>query len=202
MRYERSFQDALQVAQKRGTRAALMQEKKLLKLVRAKEDEIRFQALETIFFWDGKGNIVLSRTGSADQVSFTRQELTAINPVISTHNHPSGTKYPPSDPRYGSNSFSLSDVKSACLTKLRELRVVSPQYRYSLKPPQEGWDIDYFDTVLRPEFDALFYQTRREFIAQVQKRTVMPHVAGIILLHEVWTRLAARLGLQYARYED
>lgn len=179
-----------------------MSEEELLQLVRAKEDEIRFQPLETIFFWDEEGNVVLSRTGSADQVSFARTELTAINPVISTHNHPSGTKYPPNDPRYGSNSFSLSDVKSACLTKLQELRVVSPKYCYSLKPPAMGWDIDYFETVLRPEFDALFYAVRRELIAQVQARKVLPLVAGINLLHEVWTRLAAQLGLQYARYED
>ena len=66
MRYERSFQDALQVAQKRGTRAALMQEKKLLKLVRAKEDEIRFQALETIFF------------GTAKETSFYQEQEAPI----------------------------------------------------------------------------------------------------------------------------
>lgn len=179
-----------------------MNEQELLQLVRAKEDEIRFQPLETIFFWDEQGNIVLSRTGSADQVSFMRAELTAIQAVISTHNHPSGTKYSPRDPRYGSNSFSLSDVKAACITKLRELRVVSPKYRYSLKPPATGWDIDYFETVLCPEYNVTFYGVRREFIAQVQARKVMPHVAGINLLHEVWTRLAAKLGLQYARYED
>ncbi len=179
-----------------------MNEQALLQLVRAKDDEIRCQPLETIFFWDEQGNIVLSRTGSADQVSFTRAELTAIQAVISTHNHPSGTKYSPRDPRYGSNSFSLSDVKAACITRLQELRVVSPKYRYSLKPPASGWDTNYFETILQPEFDVLFSQVRREFITQVQARKVMPQVAGINLLHEVWTRLAARLGLQYVRYED
>ena len=190
------------MAQKRGTTTALMQEKKLLELVLAKEDEIRFQSLETIFFWDSQGQIVLSRTGSADQVSFRRDELTAINAVISTHNHPSGTKFPLHDPRYGSNSFSLSDVKSACLARLRELRVVSPKYRYSLKPPAAGWDNDFFDTVLRLGYDAIFYQVRRELIAQVQARKILSHEAGINLLHEVWSRLATKLGLQYARYED
>lgn len=179
-----------------------MTEQELLQLVRAKEDEIRFQSLETIFFWDNQGNIVLSRTGTADQVSFTRAELTAIKVVISTHNHPSGIKYLPSDSRYGSNSFSLSDVKAACITKLQELRVVSPKYRYSLKPSASGWDLDYFEAILRPEFDALFVQVRRELIVQVQARKMMPHVAGINLLHEVWTRLAIKLGLQYIRYED
>lgn len=179
-----------------------MNEDDLLEIVRGQEDQIRFQLLESVFFWDAQGTLLLTRTGSAEQVSFTRQELQAIKPVIATHNHPSGTRYLPSDPRYASHSFSLNDVKVACLTSLREIRVVSPKYRYSLRPSVTGWDEGYFDATLRPYFEQVRIAVRREFIAQVQARKVLASVAGIELLHTVWSRLARQLGLQYTRYED
>lgn len=179
-----------------------MSEDDLLKIVRAQEDQIRFQILESVFFWDAHGTLLLTRTGSAERVSFTRQELQAIKPVIATHNHPSGTPYHPADPRYASHSFSLNDVKVACLTDLREVRVVSPKYRSSLRPSAGGWEESYFEAVLRPSFEQIMLQVRRELIAEVQARKVLASVAGIELPHLVWSRLAPKLGLQYARYED
>lgn len=179
-----------------------MQEDKLLQIVRKQEDLIRFQRLESAFFWNAEGHVLLSRTGKAHQVVFTRQELKAINAVIATHNHPSGMNYAPHDPRYASNAFSLSDIKLACLTELQEVRVVTPKHRYSLKPASSGWDLAYFEGILRPEFEQTFLAVRRQLIEKVQARKILSAEAGMRLLHEVWTRVAQTLGLEYACYED
>ena len=201
MRYERSFKDALKVAQKQGTTAALMQEKKLLKLMRAKEDQIRAQRFESAFFWDGRGNLLLSKDGDVSRVTFNDQELALMKGAVATHNHPHGWRYSERDGRRGGHSFSAKDVRLACQASLTILRLVTPKFRYMMKPPPQGWDQNYWETTLLPAYSQMFEEVKREFRAQVQARQILQSEAEPLLRHEVWDRLARQFGLQYSREE-
>ena len=200
-RYERSFKDALKAAQKQGTTATLMQEKKLLKLMRAKEDEIRAQRFESAFFWDGRGNLLFSRDGELTRVKFTDEERVLLQGSFSTHNHPLGWNYSERDPRRAGNSFSENDVRAACYFSLAILRIVTPQLRYMMKPPPAGWDGEYWEKTLGPTYRRIYQQTMDEFMAKVQARQMLSSVAGTTFSHEVWSRVAAQLGLNYTREE-
>ncbi len=201
MRCERGSKDALKVAQKQGTKATLMQEKKLLKLMRTKEDGIRAQRFESAFFWDRQGSLILSRDGELTRVKFTDEERVLLQGSFSTHNHPLGWNYSERDPRRAGNSFSENDVRAACYFSLAILRIVTPQLRYMMKPPPEGWDGDYWEKILRPTYCRIYQQTWDEFMAKVKARQMLSSVAGTTFLQEVWSRVAAQLGLKYSREE-
>lgn len=176
-----------------------MNEKNLLQLVRAKEDEIRVQRFESAFFWDRQGNLLFSRDGELTKVNFAEEERVLLQGLVSTHNHPLGWNYSERDPRRAGNSFSENDVRSACYFSLSILRIVTPQLRYMMKPPPEGWDGEYWEKTLGPTYRRVYKQTMDEFMTKVKARQMLSSVAGATFGHEVWSRVAAQLGLKYTR---
>ena len=178
-----------------------MQEKKLLTLVRAKEDEIRPQRFESAFFWDRQEKLLLSRHGEPTSVKFSADEIALLKGAIATHNHPLGWNYSERDARRAGNSFSENDVRAAGYFSLSILRIVTPKLRYMMKPPPQGWDGAYWEKTLGPTYRRIYAQTWDEFIAKVQARQMLSSVAGTTFGHEVWPRVASQLGLEYDREE-
>lgn len=133
-----------------------MNEQELLQFVRAKEDEIRAQRFESAFFWDWQGNLLLSKDGEPTSVQFTDEEIALVQGAISMHNHPYGWNFSARDPRRAGYSFSEFDVQSACQASLAILRIVTPQFRYMMKPPPQGWGLDYWENVLQLEYQQTY----------------------------------------------
>lgn len=134
-------------------------------------------------------------------VKFTDEEVVLVKGAASTHNHPQGWKYPERDPRRAGYLFSANDVKSACWASLSLLRVVTPQFRYMMKPPPQGWDDTYWEKVLQPEYQQVYQEVLVELKAQVQARQILLARAESVFRHLVWSRVTARLGLKYVREE-
>jgi hypothetical protein len=178
-----------------------MNEQELLQLVRAKEDEIRAQRFESAFFWDWQGNLLLSKDGEPDLVRFTPQEIALVKGSISTHNHPYGWKFSERDPRRAGYSFSENDVKSACHASLSVLRIVTPQFRFMLKAPSQGWNVDYWETTLKPACQQTQAVVRVYLKAQIQARQILQSDGEALFRHLLWTRVATELGLTYSREE-
>lgn len=178
-----------------------MNEKKLLKLVRAKEDEIRAQRFESAFFWDRRGKLLLSKDGEPSRVKFTPEEIMLVKGAISTHNHPQGWKYSERDPRRAGYSFSANDVKAACHTELYILRIVTPQTRFMMKPPPQGWDAEYWEKIIRPTYQQIYRDVLVELKTKVQARHILQNAGEALFRHLIWTRVATRLGLTYRREE-
>lgn len=178
-----------------------MNEQKLLQLVRAKEDEIRAQRFESAFFWDWQGNLLLHTDGEVDRITFSDKELALMKGTAATHNHPHGWRYAERDPRRGGHSFSAKDVQLACQNSLILLRVVTPKFRYMMKPPPQGWNQNYWETTLLPEYDRLYNEVKVELKARVKMRQILQADAEPLFRHEVWVRVAKRLGVEYAREE-
>jgi hypothetical protein len=179
----------------------MMTEAELLKIVRAQEDQIRPQRFESAFFWDWKGNLLLAKDGEPTTVKFSDLEMALVQGAVSTHNHPFGWRFSVHDPRRAGYSFSKEDLKSACQVSLALLRIVTPKFRFMMKPPSQGWDTHYWEQVLQPEYDRIYKDVQAELKANVQARRIMQSEAETLFRDLVWTHVSAQLGLVYSREE-
>ena len=176
-----------------------------IELVRAKEEEIKFNRFESAFAVDEAGNVLMDKAGEQFHVGFTleeRERLRAGRGVIFTHNHPRGWGYPESSPLRGGSSFSDTDVRFACQTELAETRVVTPRHRYFMRPPAQGWSLGYWDALLEPSYTHHEADVHRYFRLLLARKQIAAEKAGTGTAHEIWTRVAAEWGLIYGREQE
>lgn len=167
--------------------------------IREQEDQIRLQPIEIAIAWDAEGTQVLKKVGEQHRIVFTDDELALLQGTVFTHNHPSGLAYLDNDPRSFGNSLSLSDVRLACYASLAEMRVVTPKLRFSLKPPAEGWNSDYWQSVLEPVYWKYKRSVSQEMIDAIQTGRMPQPMAEAIHFHEICRRTAVEVGLRYIR---
>lgn len=77
------------------------------------EDDIKKQDFESCAAFDENGEIIFSKDGEKDRVAFNDEERIMCNGTIFTHNHPIGY------------SFSPADIRWACQSEMKEMRVIS-----------------------------------------------------------------------------
>ena len=174
-------------------------------LVRAKEEEIKFNRFESAFAVDEARNVLMDKAGEQFHVGFTlweRERLRAGLGVIFTHNHPRGWGYAENSPLRGGSSFSDTDIRFACQTELAEMRVVTPRHRYFMRPPDQGWSLGYWDALLEPSYAQHEADVRRYFRLLIARKQATAEEAGTETAHEVWTRIAAEWGLTYGREQE
>ena len=75
------------------------------------ETKIRDQDFETAGIFDDKGKLIFRKDGEKDNVMFAKEESAKFEGMTLTHNHPIG------------DSFSPMDLKYACATKMKSMRV-------------------------------------------------------------------------------
>jgi SPP1 gp7 family putative phage head morphogenesis protein len=140
-----------------GPRTAVQAER-----LRTIEDDIRGQSYESAAVVDADGNVIFRKDGRTNSVSFTPEEFVLMNDKTITHNHPAGWTFSSTDPRRAGNSFSPSDVKLAIEQNLAEIRAVTPEYLYTLKRPQGGWEPGFWSSVIEPQMkeDETFREKR------------------------------------------
>ena len=171
-------------------------------IVRAKEDQIRFQTFESAFAWDAQGNEILAKEGHRSGVSMTPQECALLSDTVFTHNHPDGLRYNDSDPRYEGNSFSDVDVEFAMTNSLAEIRAVTPKLRFSLKRPAVGWSGADWISIAKPEFEYALNEVRAEQTGAFRRGAITSEQAQANHWHKIWLRVSQRLGWDYRREES
>lgn len=159
------------------------------------------RAQETMQVFDENGKFVTLKHGNANSVTISRSEARKLNNKILTHNHPSGWKYPESDPRHGHSSFSIEDISTACKVNLKEIRAVTPKYRYIMKRPESGWNKKYFDKTLNSSYLKHQTEVQAEFMKKVNKGTMTLPETKAYYQHEVWSRVSKELNIEYIREE-
>lgn len=159
----------------------------LNQILKEKETEIAELEYERAYVFDKQGNILFTKDGSRNEVSFTGDELALIRgrDAVFTHNHPT----------YG-GSFSLEDVYFAMKNDLAEMRAVGKKYVHSMKRPAEGWPAV---KELIDEYDRANKEVQAEFWKKIYAGQMTPEEAEREHWHEVWTRVARRLNLLYKR---
>ena len=101
------------------------------------EHQQRQEKNEAMAFYDDEGNQLARIQGKSDHVSVRKEQVPGEN-LIFTHNHPAAlgqTGY-----RSIGNSFTPDDMVMAVKFKAKEMRAVTPNYTFSFKRPQGGWN--------------------------------------------------------------
>lgn len=164
------------------------------------EDEIRFDKKETAIFFDTAGKELLRTAGEADRVdvALTDEQASQLRGSVITHNHPTSEKVNKSDPRWRGTSFSSADIKLAAELELVEARAVSFGYRFSMRPPPEGWSEETWPEILA-SFERNSATVTRELMIAVRNGEMTVAEAEARVQHEAWKLTAAELGMKYRR---
>ena len=158
--------------------------------IREQEDLIRRKEREWVFVWNSEGDLLLEKEGGRNKVEFDDEEVALMNRATLTHNHPSGLSFAENDPRSFGHSFSEDDIRLACLAKLSEVRAVTPKLRFSMKPPQLGWSLVFWETKVRPSFVKYSQNVWQELDQAFISGAITPAEASVRVLHEVWSQVA------------
>jgi hypothetical protein len=178
-------------------------------LLRQAEEKIASSAVENAVAFDAKGHEVLDKVGDADEIAFTQEEQAKLAGASLIHNHPDETlangavirNIPPSVDH---------DLDLLLNCRLAEIRVVTEDFRYSLKaepdprystPDQrteavrERWYQEY-DQLRENRYNGLLRQFAEPLplSADVDFREKIPEDA-----HRTWLKVARSCRLKYRR---
>ena len=167
--------------------------------LREVEDRIVEERVEWLVALTPAGDEVLRVRGEQYSVKMSPEETRLLRGAHVTHNHTAAHRYPEGDPRHRGNSFSPQDVAAAAKYRVREMRAVSPEWRHSLRPGPDGWDLDYWQQTLKPTAQRHYAEVSQELADRVNMGELTPAEASAEMWHEVWTRVARELGLIYYR---
>jgi hypothetical protein len=160
------------------------------------EDEIRNERVEIAKVFDTEGNLVFEKRSSReDSIIFSFDETRLMLGKIFTHNHPfpAGTTQ--------SDSFSPEDIELAATMKLLEIRAVTPTVTFSMRPPADGWNSEYWERRIKPALlrvRSIVYQAD-QYNIETGKLTY--HEAMQDYWDRVWRKTAQLLGMIYERSE-
>lgn len=150
---------------------------------------------ETIQVFDTQGRIINLIHGGYDN-EIAPSVYNKWNNCIMIHNHPRGWNYPANDPRRGGNSFSLGDIMTACRARLKEIRAITPKFRYIAK--LNGKDEKYFAENIIPLYIKYRSEVNRFFLSlDITSRNAL----NPDYWHLIWDRVFRSLDIEYKREE-
>jgi len=159
----------------------------LVRAVAAIEEKIATAPVEHAVVLGEAGTLFVDKKGERTEVSFTPEEVARMRgAAVFTHNHPEGS------------SFSLPDILMAKRLNIREMRVVTEQALYVLRPPPAGWPALTLRDLLRAvqEADA---EVEERLRTQIRVGRLSKAEANKRHWHEVWTQVSRQVGLHYIR---
>ena len=93
----------------------------------------------------------------------------------------------------------MQDVSFACVNNLAEIRAVTPKLCFLLKRPVSGWNAEVWANVIYP----VYYEVRLDVVADLsaacRAEILTSEAADASFMHEIWRRVAEKLGLDYRR---
>lgn len=151
--------------------------------LRRVERVIARRTRETLVVVGPDGSILLTRTGTHDQVAFHDVPDDVVRGAYLTHNHPAGT------------SFSIQDVRVLFHYRLAEMRVVTPRGQYVLELPDDQFDgVDEL-------IDWTYRRMRREGHIAINAGEIDPEAHEAEVLRQLWSEIADIRGWRYRREE-
>lgn len=176
----------------RGQMGAAARGTPLARSLDAEERGMRGLSNEHARVFAPDGTLLLSKDGRpttrgkyAHVITFTADEVARMRGAVFTHNHPGG------------HSFSDSDVEFAARNGLAEIRAVTADARYSLKPGIAGWSPKMWTSVIRPAYARAVRQVMEEQQMAIFHGALTTEEADRVLDHQVWERVAREAGLKY-----
>lgn len=157
-------------------------------LKRAEEAIRDKQDGETLVVFDAQGKYVFSLTVPGKTISFSDAQFARMKNCIVVHNHSQGT------------SFGDTDIRAACYAQVREMRIVTRQHTYSMRPPLTGWNDEFWEKVVNPAR----LQAETNIFAELGRRFTAGEITQEQWLLEgidrTWRQVAAQTGMVYSNY--
>jgi len=159
------------------------------------ETEIAGASRESAAAYDKNGKELFKIGGKQSEVNFSDDQLRQMKGAIVTHNHPStinGKKYP------DGGSFSPSDIQLMLNTGAAEVRAVTENYIYRVRPKLVGG---------QPVRNALNFLDRRKAKVQsslskeYQKGKMTKEAYAVEFWHQLWQGAADEGLLEYERID-
>ena len=99
--------------QRVGRKEKPVEKKSVEKVISDYEMTIKDMEIEFCGAVQPDGNLVFTKSGERDRIGFDEFEKSLMKGTVFTHNHPVG------------HSFSDADIKWACLSEMKEMRVIT-----------------------------------------------------------------------------
>lgn len=168
---------------------AAEKQKRLAQAIKETETQLIKRKTEKAVVFADDGTIVFEKAGGESSVSFTPDELRLFKNNILTHNHPRGS------------SFSMDDVALATIWNLKGIRACGSQHRYYLNRPASGWSREMWEKKIKPLAEKINNDVFQQFSELINKGKLTIEEANYRHWHEVWSRVAKEVGLDYGREE-
>jgi hypothetical protein len=139
------------------------------------EGALAYRPYETLFAYGENGELLFRKNGDAGSVTLNELEMAVARASVWTHNHPTG------------NTFSPNDVRVAFVCQVRELRAVDQHWVYRLRDP-DNWTAEKWAMIEGGLWEKIIKAVAAD-----------ESVATADLVHEVWRRIFAELGMSYWR---
>lgn len=156
------------------------------------EAELRRAGVERAVVVTPSGKSIGPRDADAKgDIHWPEEDRKAMKDGVYTHLHPEGS------------SFSHKDVTFAMANDLAEMRALAGRWEYVLQRPEEGWPGkgDYWKKTVHPVFKQAWADTIREQADRIGRGEIKSMDASRDVMHEVWQKVAGKLGWRYARME-
>jgi hypothetical protein len=155
--------------------------------LRKVEAEIADKPVEHMRAIDAKGNVLFSviQKPGTSKLTLRKADLPKLRNAYVTHNHPSG------------GAFSFDDFKTMIEHDVAELRIVTPEHEYSLRPDRKAKPNV---KALKSMFDAETEKAENDALDMILGGASI-RKANIDATHQIWERLAKQpeFGVIYSR---
>lgn len=175
-----------------------VQRKKVAEL----EDKIRDRPKERVHIVDKKGKVVFTNDGDETSVAIDNDVIdNKMEGTVLTHNHPVPRGYPRDHPSQKGVSFSYADIYIGCRGRAAEVRAVSPGYDHSMKPPEGGWDTDFYFDKVAPSWNKHSKRLVPKYNWKIYNKEMDSEEAVVHFVDEMWTEISKDTGMKYERKE-
>jgi hypothetical protein len=151
-------------------------------------DEIVGEPKEHAVILDSDGKQLLHKIGETDAVKFTEDELPMLAGNVMVHNH---TGVP--------QSFSEDDVRLAVWHNMAGMHAVDDLFLYRIeRAPGVSWGPALWAQI-EPVWQQIKSDVEQRFGEAKARRLIDDEQYDVLLEHAIWTEVAARFKIGYAR---
>ena len=157
--------------------------------IEAEEAKLKKLKIERLIAFDREGKEIFRQNGGKSSVSPKIEQLSQIEGRILTHSHPVS-----SERNFARLSFSNVDIRSACIYKAAEIRAVSGNHTFRMRPPKgRKWDGKLWYEKIEPAYIEAHDEVGKKLAYKNSKQYDEK------IWHETWKRVAKKTGIRYNR---
>lgn len=156
----------------------------------AKQFQRENSSVEKLHLYDRTGKFVAEIIGDEKGVTIPRELVPLVNGGFTVHWHPP-------EKRQFFESFSADDIVAAVSENEAETFVASQNYLYSMRPTR-GWTIELLEKILKL-YDRYEKDIEHELKEKLFRNKMSWAEIRDTARHEIWKRIARKLGLSYKR---